>query len=284
MLPYFAAAGHNLYTKSVHIYLQQMLQLQAQNPGVYAFFSTGYHVIRRSDHYWAGLSSDLVIEQVLMRSMKATGGLTRGRGMTESQRTRWLLSMPACAEVNSAIQELTDNYFTTSEQHKDMTRSRQMRDEEDKNTLLGFLQDRTPFVQDSSLRNIATGITAGKEVTTDRARDVGCKILTNMAGQNVGDHSFKKKDHVVTMSHKQSVKVDGENVNVDPQLLFQRLVMAAGDDLDVAENFKYELSTHPSALFEPNGLMREADKPALAEAIWNTAKATEMLNHPTEKK
>ena len=91
--------------------------------------------------------------------MKATAGLTRGRGMTESQRTRWLLSMPPCAEVNSVVQELTDNYFTTSEQHKDMTRSRQMRDkdmtrsrqmreENDKNTLLGFLQDRTPFGQD----------------------------------------------------------------------------------------------------------------------------------------
>ena len=139
---------------------------------------------------------------------------------------------------------------------------------------LGFYKTGPPLFK--TLRNIATGITAGKEVTADRARDVGCKILTNMVGQNVGDHSFKKKDHVVTMSHKQSVKVDGENVNVDPQLLFQRLVIAAGDDLDVAENFKYELSTHPSALFEPNGLMREADKPALADAIWNTAKATEM--------
>ena len=116
--------------------------------------------------------------------------------------------MPACAEVNSAMQELTDNYFSTSKQHKDMTRSRQMRDKEDKNTLLEFLQDRTPFGQDSSLRNIATGITAGKEVTADQARDVGCKMLTNMMGQNVGDHSFKKKDHIVTMSHKQSVKID----------------------------------------------------------------------------
>ena len=148
-----------------------------------------------------------------------------------------LLSILACAEVNSARQELTDNYFTTSEQHKDTTRSRQMRDEEDKNTLLKFLQDRTPFGQDSALINIDTGITAGKEVTVDGARDVGCKIPTNMVGQNVGDHSFKKKDHVVTMSHKQSVKVDGENVNLDPQLFFQCLVMAAGDDLDAAENY-----------------------------------------------
>ena len=121
-------------------------------------------------------------------------------------------------------------------------------------------------------------MTAGKEVTADRERDVGCKILTHMGGggQNVGGHSFKK-DHVVTMPNKQSVKVDSENVNLDPQLLFQCLVMAAGDDLDIAENFiKYELSTHPSAFFDPYGLMREADKSSLADAIWNTVKGTEM--------
>ena len=44
----------------------------------------GFHVIRRSDRFWAGLSSDLVIEQVLMRSVKSSGGLTHGRGMAES--------------------------------------------------------------------------------------------------------------------------------------------------------------------------------------------------------
>ena len=51
MLPYFVAAGHNLYTQSVHIYLQQMLQLEVQHPDVYAFFSTGYHVIHRCDRF-----------------------------------------------------------------------------------------------------------------------------------------------------------------------------------------------------------------------------------------
>ena len=63
--------------------------------------------VRRSDRLWAGLSVDLAIEQVLMRSMKTSGGLTRGRGMTEQKRLTWLLSMPACAEVNLAMQELT---------------------------------------------------------------------------------------------------------------------------------------------------------------------------------
>ena len=98
MLPYLAASGHNNYTKSQSalIYLKRMSPLQDDYPKVYQHFQDGLHVIRRSDCYWAGLSSDLVIEQVLMRSMKTNAGLTRGRGMTEQQRLIWLLSMLAC--------------------------------------------------------------------------------------------------------------------------------------------------------------------------------------------
>ena len=84
MLPFFAASGHKLYAKSAYIYVQQMLQLADSHPEVFAFYRSGYHVVRRSDHYWTGLSSDLVIEQTLMRTMKTTGRLTRGRGMAEA--------------------------------------------------------------------------------------------------------------------------------------------------------------------------------------------------------
>ena len=107
MLPYMPASGHNLYTKSAQIYVQRMCKLQVDHPDVYQKFEEGFHVVRRSDRLWAGLSVDLAIEQVLMRSMKTSGGLTRGRGMTEQKRLTWLLSMPACAEVNLAMQELT---------------------------------------------------------------------------------------------------------------------------------------------------------------------------------
>ena len=58
-----------------------------EHPEVYTSFQDGLHVVRRSDRYWAGLSTDsLAIEQVLIRSVKTRGGLTRGRGMSESQR------------------------------------------------------------------------------------------------------------------------------------------------------------------------------------------------------
>ena len=42
-----------------------------------------------------------------MRSMKTSGGLTRGRGMTETQRLVWLMGHPVCSEVNNAMQQLT---------------------------------------------------------------------------------------------------------------------------------------------------------------------------------
>ena len=125
MLPYLAAAGHNLYTKSVRLYLQSMSSPETNHYDVHRKFEAGYHVVRRSNRLWAGLSTDLVKEQVLMRSLKTSGGLTRGREMTERQRVIWLLSMPACAEMNRAMLELTGVSYSTGEQNKDMTKSRQ---------------------------------------------------------------------------------------------------------------------------------------------------------------
>ncbi len=74
MLPFFAAAGHNNYTKSCRLYLQDMLALKETHPDIEKSFQDGLFIVRRSDRYWAGEPTDLVIEQVLMRSMKSSGG------------------------------------------------------------------------------------------------------------------------------------------------------------------------------------------------------------------
>ena len=51
------------------------MSLKDDNPQQYKYFMGGFHAVRRSERYGAGLSSDLLIEQVLMRSLKTTGGL-----------------------------------------------------------------------------------------------------------------------------------------------------------------------------------------------------------------
>ena len=101
----------------------------------------GYHSIWRSKREWAGLSPDYVIESVFMRSLKTSGGFTRGRGLSEQQRAIWTLSMPASAYVNSSMQELTGVQRATGEQNQELSQSRTSRDWKDTFTLIEYLKD-----------------------------------------------------------------------------------------------------------------------------------------------
>ena len=156
-----------------------------------------------------------------MRSIKSSGGLTYGRGMAESQRTQWILSMPTCASISSTMQEFTSRCYASSGQHKELTKTRQAWDDEDSRTRLGYLQERNPFDCDLSMRNISTGVTADCSVNVDRAKEVGETILKSMVKNNVQEYTFKKKNHLVTRGQMKSIKVDGESLQIDPQLLFQ---------------------------------------------------------------
>ena len=133
MLPYLAASGHNLYTKSAKVYLQQISNLQTEHPNVPKHFEEGLHVLRRSDSLWAGLSSDLINEQVLMR-------------------------------------------------------------------------------------NIVTGVHAHTTVNVDTAKNVGATILQSIDWKTAAEYTFKKKEQAVTLNTKSSIKIDGDEVKVDPQL------------------------------------------------------------------
>ena len=92
MLPHFHAAGHLAYAKSAHLYIQQMLELPHKMPvEEYKLFTEkGYFTIRRTDKFWDGIFSDQTIEQFLMRQLKSSGGMTHGRGITESALTKWV--------------------------------------------------------------------------------------------------------------------------------------------------------------------------------------------------
>ena len=60
-----AASGHSLYAKSAGIYLSSMANLPNDHREVHQHFVEGLHDAKRSDRAWVGLSTDLMIEQVL---------------------------------------------------------------------------------------------------------------------------------------------------------------------------------------------------------------------------
>ena len=182
--------------------------------------------------------------------------------MTEMQRSVWLLSSPACAEYNMAMQNFTGILYEGSEQHKETAKARLAKDHKDAVLVLQYLIERNPFSEVGlDLRSIHTGEIALKTVNVDNAKLIGEAILSKMEGKELSKFTFKKKDKAQTMDFSKSkVVIDEDNISVDPQLLFQRLIapIQFGNlGYDQRTIFSYELSTFPLSIFGSNGLMRD---------------------------
>ena len=188
--------------------------------------------------------------------------------MSEIQRLVWLLSRPACSEVNLAMQDLLDILYQTSEKHKEISESRQEKDQADSTVLMSFLSERNPFKDDHKLHNRVTGVVAERAVSAPDAKDVGNNIILSLHGKNIMQHSFRRKEHVVTMASQNVIKIRDAMIPLDPQLFFQRLVTAGMRQERMGEVFTYELCSYPPSMFENRHSLLPADKPALAEALW----------------
>jgi hypothetical protein len=65
ILPCFHSVGQYFFTKSVHLYLQDMMALeQRMDPTEFKIFIEQNFTIRRSDKFWPGLWSDLIADVV----------------------------------------------------------------------------------------------------------------------------------------------------------------------------------------------------------------------------
>ena len=170
-----------------------------------------------------------------------------------------------------AMQKLSGLSYNSSEQNKEVTQARLERDWKDTTTLLNCLQERNPFSNsDSTLRNIYTGLHAQDTVNADEAQVIGNGILNRMEGETVAEYIFKKNHQVTTLDTKSVVKIEGITVQIDPQLLFQRLTLAAKAAGSIEDVFKYELCSYPPALYDSSLMLRQSQKSVLANAMWNT--------------
>ncbi|GBN07637.1 hypothetical protein AVEN_228394-1 [Araneus ventricosus] len=122
MLPFFHAAGHFFYAKCAHLYMQDMLNLKHRIDSIEyeKFTKDGYFTIRSTVKFWSGIWSNQTIEQTLMKTMKSSVVLTRGRGITESVLTRLALGMIHLHNICEEIEKYCNITLVTSEQHVDM--------------------------------------------------------------------------------------------------------------------------------------------------------------------
>ena len=223
-----------------YYYLQEMSELTNRHPNVYLKFVNGRHVVRRGNNFWAGLSSDLVIEQTLMSSLKTSGGLAHGRGMSEEQRSLWTMSMPVTAMYNMAMQDFNNLTYTTSDQHKETTDAHLDWDIHDLAKINSGLIPFTSFSEDRSLQNIVTGIEAPSDTYVHKYKAVGMNIFNTMVSQAAFQYSFKRKDRATTLGHSSSVPIVPDRT-IDPALLFQSfIVVSQTGDLSMQELMKHQ--------------------------------------------
>ena len=69
------------------------------------------------------------------------------------------------------------------------------------------------------------------------------------------------------MALKSSVKIADDQVQVDLQLLLQRLVIAC-DSSQLEELFQCEFYTYPISLFDSPFMLRQPQKSSQADALW----------------
>ena len=270
MLNLFAATGHIHYTKSARIYLQEMIDLKTKCPDIHDHFvSFGHHSIRRSDRFWAGLWSDLVIEQVMMRSIKSSGGLTRGRGFTESVRNQWVSTAHQVASIHEGMLEVTKAQSGTSEQHVEMSEARKQRDSADCQKFYSWLKEHNPFdKEEKRLKSLSTGITVENEsLNCDKAEKIGESIHNALDGVAMADAKIKRKDQIVCLDFNiNAVNIGKKPVSINPTLLFNRLSALAGREENIEKYFEFELTAYPTSLFK-DGLLRKPDKASLRKLI-----------------
>nr|CAI5839663.1 unnamed protein product [Callosobruchus analis] len=187
MLPFFHAAGHCNYASSARFYVQDMRQLDTKmNLREYRkFISNGYFTLRRSDKQWSAIWSDMTIEQTLMRSMKSTGGLTRGRDISDSVLSKWILGIPVMQQVTGAIEEFVDVISSNTEQHVDSRPTRQTRDNNDANKLMEWLSEHAPFSSYNGLVSLSTGIVGGDEINCHMVLEIRMTAMDKIVGKKI---------------------------------------------------------------------------------------------------
>ena len=270
MLPVFAAAHRFNYARSGRVYLQQMQDLPTTHPWLYKQFKDGMFTVRKTDRLWPGLSTDLVIEQDMMREIKGRGGLTRGRGLTDTTRMTWLNTLLQCTSVIVQLRKVT-GFQVSAAEHVDVSQSRMRRDASDLEKLTKFFTSNSPFRYADSFRlvSLASGIaaTADDNVTCDETDNIGSEIMERWSNITYKDMTLPKRDMVRTLANMYNTyRFDDGCAEIDANILFHRLVVLAQQQASVAEQFAYELTPYPAALFK-DGYMRKPVKSNLCTSL-----------------
>ena len=123
------------YSRWLPIYLIDMHRLESKHTRVHQAFLSGEHSISRSAQPFSQVSTDMALEQSINADSKAKGGII-GISQTQSALDRWFLTIHERASVTTTLKEVYGVKGNDTTMHKEVTKARVKRDEDDVNKLV----------------------------------------------------------------------------------------------------------------------------------------------------
>jgi hypothetical protein len=178
--------------------------------------------------------------------------------------------------MTEAVNSLTTPSNKSSE-HKELSAGRIKRDSEDFQKIKSWFNSHSPFDVRDHLVALDSGLVdENHQVTCDRAESIGASIHVQINGKTYTDVSFKRSNQLINLQALYSnIKVNTENISVDPLTLFLRLavIVEKKPEKEIEDYFYYELTSFPMSLFK-DGVMRSAQKHKLKDYLTESFTAT----------
>src|ERR1700761_4076303 len=87
------------------------------------------------------------------------------------------------------------------------------------------------------------------------SKEIGEKIMAQFVGKKFGDIKMKRSDNVRSLATvNSSVKVNEKVININPLILYQRMLIRRNMSDDLSDYFKYEIAPYPLSLFTNSGM------------------------------
>jgi len=149
-----------------------------------------------------------------MKMMKVQGGLTRGRGITDTALVYFICALPPCIPIMEALDNLAGTSSASSEQHvahkdhKELRSACQNRDATDLVTFTSWLTTHSPFdpKYQTKLISIFSGMSADETINCNQTDEFGSELQKAMVGMNFAEQlTLKRSAKVLLLSAMTSV-------------------------------------------------------------------------------
>ena len=117
-----------------------------------------------------------------------------------------------------------------------------------------------------------SGVVASPSVSIENAAEIDQNIIDDMQAKTVADYTLKKSLQAVNMSQRFRQSDKDGTVDVDPELLFQRLIAILlssrqiNTDVDLSNLFSCSLCPYPAALASsPLKMLEQREKSTLSK-------------------